>query len=162
MYDYIIFRVIDMKNRNILIYSFFILYVVIMIWLLFIQRISYINYDNYWDKLIENINIIPFRTISEYLFTDRNADFEIIKHAFVNLAGNIVMFIPLGFFLAYTESSDKAFRAIIIKTILIITAIEIIQLFSLTGSFDIDDLILNTIGSAAGYKIHSIIFKNKH
>lgn len=151
-----------MKNRNILIYSSFILYVIIMIWLLFIQRISYINYDNYLDKLIENINIIPFRTISEYLFTDRNADFEIIKHAFVNLAGNIVMFIPLGFFLAYTESSDKAFRAIIIKTILIITTIEIIQLFSLTGSFDIDDLILNTIGSLTGYIIHRIIFKNKH
>lgn len=151
-----------MKNRNILIYSFFILYVVIMIWLLFIQRISYINYDNYWDKLIENINIIPFRTISEYLFTDSKAGFETIKHAFINLAGNIIMFIPLGFFLSFSELSDKAFKEIIKKTILIIIAVEIIQLFSLTGSFDIDDLILNTIGSAAGYKIHSIIFKNKH
>lgn len=151
-----------MKKIKIMIYSLFILYVIIMIWLLFIQRIFYISYDNYWDKLIENINVIPFRTISEYLFTDKDANFEILKHAFINLVGNIVMFIPLGFFLSFSESSTKAFKSIIKKTVLIIIIVEIIQLFSLTGSLDVDDLILNTIGSAAGYEIQRIIFKNKH
>lgn len=72
------------------------------------------------------------------------------------------MFIPLGFFLPFLKSSGETFKGIIEKTLIIISAIEIIQLFTLTGSFDIDDIILNTIGSAAGYKIHSIIFKNKH
>lgn len=109
-----------------------------------------------------SINIIPFRTISEYMFTDKNADQEIIQHAFINLAGNIIMLIPLGFFLSLVKSSDATFKAIIIQTILIIISVEIIQLFSLTGSFDIDDLILNTIGSVTGYEIQRIIFKNKH
>ncbi len=72
------------------------------------------------------------------------------------------MFIPLGFFLPAVKSLSVNFKAIIIKTVLIITAIEIIQLFSLTGSFDIDDLFLNTIGSVIGYIIQRIIFKNKH
>ncbi len=156
------FMVINMKKRNILLYSFFILYIVIMVWLLFVQRIPYVSYDNYCEKLMGSLNLIPFRTISDYLLTDKNADSGIIQHAFINLAGNIVMFIPLGFFLSFIKSSSVTFRAIIIKTVVIITSVEIIQLFSLTGSFDIDDLILNTIGSVIGYIIQRIIFKNKH
>lgn len=72
------------------------------------------------------------------------------------------MFIPLGFFLSSVKSLSATFKTIIIRTVVIITAVEIIQLFSLTGSFDIDDLILNTIGSVTGYIIQRIIFKNKH
>ena len=36
----------------------------------------------------------------------------------------------------------------------IITAVELIQLFTLVGSCDVDDLILNVIGSAIGYGFH--------
>lgn len=146
-----------MKNKKI-IYIIFILYSVLMIWLLFIQRIGYINYGNYFFQLGEKINIIPFRTILEYI----NTDSDNFRHAFINLAGNIVMFVPLGFFLPFIKTSCNKIISIISYTVIIIFIIELIQLFTLTGSFDIDDIILNTAGSVMGYSFYRFIFKNKH
>ena len=39
---------------------------------------------------------------------------------------------------------------------LVITAVELAQLFTLLGSCDIDDLILNVLGAALGYGIHKL------
>ena len=150
-----------MKKRFI-IHSLFLGYIFLMIWLLFLQRLPYISYEEYANKLSENINLIPFKTIIEYLFTDKDSSSAILQHAFINLAGNIVMFIPLGFFLPLIKESCIKFRKTILLTLAIICAVELIQLFTLAGSLDIDDLILNTIGSATGYLIQNIIFKNKH
>ena len=149
---------VNMKKSRTLLNFLFVIYVVLMIWLLFIQRIKYISFENYGETLIHNLNIIPFRTIIEYI----NPDKEALDHAIINLAGNIVMFIPLGFFLPFVNSSFTKFKNIILTTIIIIAAVEIMQLITLTGSFDIDDLLLNAVGSVIGYGIQHIIFKNNH
>ncbi len=147
---------VNMKNCRTLFNFLFVIYVILMIWLLFIQRIKYIRFENYGETLIHNLNIIPFRTIIEYI----NPDKEILNHAIINLAGNIVMFIPLGFFLPFVKSACAKFKNIILTTIIIITVVEIIQLITLTGSFDVDDIILNVVGSIIGYLLHKLFFKN--
>ena len=45
----------------------------------------------------------------------------------------------------------------LLTTGLIITLVELIQLFTLVGSCDIDDLILNLLGAAMGYGIYKLI-----
>ena len=40
--------------------------------------------------------------------------------------------------------------------------IELVQLFSKKGSFDIDDLILNTIGGLLGFIITNVILKRTY
>ena len=40
--------------------------------------------------------------------------------------------------------------------------IEVIQLFSKVGSFDVDDLLLNTIGGCLGYLLCYFLVKRKH
>ena len=146
-----------MKNK-LIINLLFTVYSLLMIWLLFIQRIEYVTYENYLSSLSDKINLVPFKTIIEYINTD-NATF---RHAFINLAGNVVMFIPLGFFLPFLNIRCTKFPVLILYSVLIILIIELIQLFTLTGSFDVDDLILNTIGSAIGGIFKRLIFKNKH
>ena len=63
-----------------------------------------------------------------------------------NIVGNIVMLIPLSFLLMIKNLKNKNIlrqSVIIISTIIII---EVLQAFTHTGSFDIDDIILNYMG----------------
>ena len=130
-------------------------YSLLMIWLLFFRE----GYDPtlpYMDQL--KFNLTPFATISRYVqhLTWANRQ-DLWGSAAVNLLGNIIMFIPLGFFLPRVVPALGKFWRTVLVTVLIITAVELAQLFTLLGSCDIDDLILNVMGAAIGYGIHNII-----
>ncbi len=143
----------------------FIVYSVVMIWLLFGQRFNISLPNDYFSEIKSNINLIPFRTIYEYaVISNKNSDSELLRHAFINLAGNVIMFIPLGFFLSDIWHNLRSFLKHTLCTAAIILIIETVQLFTLLGSFDIDDLILNVIGSVIGYgiwRIYANIFKKQ-
>ncbi len=81
-----------------------------------------------------------------------------------NVIGNIVLFIPLGFFLSYFLRMKK-FIVLFLMVLLISLSIETTQLI-IGRVFDIDDLLLNLIGGIIGYYIYRMfdkinIFKNK-
>lgn len=143
----------------------FIVYSVVMIWLLFGQRLDISLPNDYFSEIKSNINLIPFRTIYEYaVISSKNSDSELLRHAFINLTGNVIMFIPLGFFLSDIWHNLRFFLKHTLCTAAIILIIETVQLFTLLGSFDIDDLILNVTGSVIGYgiwHIYSNIFKKQ-
>lgn len=101
------------------------------------------------EQGISNVNLVPFRTISPYL-----GNF-FAMYAFVNIMGNIVIFAPLGFLLRML--SKNSFSKVMIISLLIIFSIELIQYFFKIGFFDIDDILLNTIGACLGY-VASVIF----
>lgn len=100
---------------------------------------------------IRNINLIPFRSISPYL---RNIT---EPYAFKNIIANILVFIPLGFFVS-NKNSKNVFKALII-CLGVILSIECIQLILKIGFFDIDDIILNFIGALIGMGINKILIK---
>lgn len=65
------------------------------------------------------------------------------------LAGNLLMFLPMGFFLPFvSERIDR--RGILKLAVLIPVVIEVIQLV-IGRSFDVDDLLLNFVGILLGY-----------
>lgn len=67
------------------------------------------------------------------------------------LAGNLLMFVPMGLFLPFVSTKING-KSILKIAIIIPAGIEIIQ--PIVGrSFDIDDLILNFIGIIVGYLI---------
>lgn len=68
-----------------------------------------------------------------------------------NLIGNVVPFVPLGVLLPIIYSQICSLRKVLIAGVLMIFSIEIFQFFIRLGSFDIDDIILNTVGIAVGY-----------
>ena len=92
-------------------------------------------------------NFIPFHEIFRY---------EIGSRLFVkNILGNIVLFIPYGYFAAdYLKS--KKISLIAFLTIILAITIEIVQ-FHIGRTFDIDDVILNTLGGILGLIIYRII-----
>jgi len=129
----------------------FLLYGILMLWLLFGQRIGRLTVWDYREQLLLNLNLIPFATIGRYLRFLQTQQGDLLRHAIINLAGNIVMFVPLGFFLPCSFPKLRTFLRLLPAAAGMILAVEVIQLFTLMGSCDIDDLLLNLIGIFIGY-----------
>ncbi len=146
------------RTKKILIYTVFAAYTLVMLWLLFGQRLQvYISgtwTENYWEDFLQKINLIPFHTIAEFWDALQNGS---RSHAFINLAGNVVLFVPLGFLLPRVFPKAKTFGGCMLLVFLIMLCVEILQLVTLLGSFDVDDLILNIIGAAVGYVLYAAV-----
>ena len=72
-----------------------------------------------------------------------------------NVIGNIVLFIPFGFFIyiKYNKNKSNALLAIFIMTL----SIEFIQGFIPYRFCEIDDIILNTFGGYIGITIYNLL-----
>lgn len=68
-----------------------------------------------------------------------------------NLAGNIIGFIPLGVILPLLSSKFVSFKKVTLATFGLSLIFELMQLIFRFGSFDVDDLILNTLGGTVGF-----------
>ncbi len=91
----------------------------------------------------EGISLEPFRTICTNFR-------HFIPDVFaVNIIGNIVMFVPWGFGLPYLWEGMRSLTALVSAFLVLPLCIEICQLF-IGRSVDIDDLILNFLGSSLG------------
>lgn len=92
----------------------------------------------------ERINLVPFRTISGFLQHSSASDSFL-----VNIVGNIIMFMPWGFGLALLWKKNRKVSRMIFWSVLLPLLIETWQLF-IGRSVDVDDLILNFVGSILG------------
>ncbi len=86
-------------------------------------------------------NFIPFREILRYNFGS--------SYFYWNVVGNILIFLPFGFFISLYLNSQKVNRPLLITFITSLT-IELVQMF-IGRSFDIDDIILNCVGGICGF-----------
>lgn len=120
----------------------------------------------YWEQVMMNINLRPLHTISQYIYiVVHKTNTHLIPHAAINIFGNIVAFVPSGFFLPQLFQRYRTFFRFFTLSIGTLILIETIQLFSLRGCFDIDDIILNLIGGIGGYVLFSCSKKaarNRH
>jgi len=98
-------------------------------------------------------NFVPFKTILPYLL---GAHGWFI--AFINLAGNIALFIPVGFLIPLIYRKMTWQKSLIFGLILTFI-IETTQTVFHIGIFDIDDIILNALGVMIGYWIFVIFTK---
>ena len=92
-------------------------------------------------------NFIPFKEILRYNISSR----LFIK----NVLGNMIMFLPFGFFVSYFLKSEKIYMPVVL-TIIASLSIELVQL-AIGRVFDVDDIILNLLGGIMGYFIYSVI-----
>ena len=88
-------------------------------------------------------NFVPFQEIFRY---DIGTD-KFMK----NVMGNILLFIPYGFLSSY-YLDNKKFSVITILTVITTLTIETVQYY-IGRVFDIDDIILNLLGSIVGFLI---------
>ncbi|WP_427126720.1 VanZ family protein [Priestia megaterium] len=99
------------------------------------------------------INLVPFFTISDLLFHHSFGDF------ILNNIGNVVLFLPFGFFLPMRFKKIDNFSKSLLVGMLFSVSIEIVQIFMPNRWTDIDDVLLNTLGTGVGYSLFKALNK---
>ena len=98
---------------------------------------------------VHGVNVTIFKELTRYQVGSRLF--------YRNIIGNILMFIPFGFFTSYYLKLDKK-RTIFCLTLIVSIVIELIQL-KIGRAFDVDDIILNMLGSLIGYFLYRLMDK---
>ncbi|PLT29587.1 VanZ family protein [Peribacillus deserti] len=130
-----------------------ILYFVVLFYLLFLS-----GYRQSVQGTLD-YNLVPFRSISR--------DFNAIDSIHIglltnNLVGNILAFIPFGFLAPLLWRKIHNWVRLFLFSFLITFLIEVLQLLFRIGSFDVDDMILNVLGSLFGFFLKGwLSFRNK-
>lgn len=96
---------------------------------------------------ISGVNLVPFTEILRY---------KVGTHAFyMNVIGNILIFLPFGYFVSSYVRASKISHILFISLLTSFT-IEFIQHY-IGRSFDIDDILLNVVGSILGFLLYIAI-----
>ena len=100
------------------------------------------------------LNLVPFVGMYNILFHSVEITVPIR-----NLGFNILLFVPFGLFLSIKKSYlRKTLKNVVISGLLFSIMIEILQYaFPMGRSADVDDVILNTIGTLLGYIVWEVL-----
>lgn len=103
-----------------------------------------------WEKgvILEGLdtaNFTLFKTIKMYI------DYSYKLNSFENLVGNVAAFVPFGFLLPFVQKNARKFFVLLLNAFLFVLGIEVFQLFSAFGAFDVDDILLNCVGAVLGW-----------
>ena len=129
-----LFQIILNKEKIVFYKEFYNLLMIMYLLLLYQMLLS-------TENATAGINIIPFKEMTRYAIGS--------KLFFYNVIGNIVLFIPFGYFISDKLKAKKTTHIIIIASIISLTA-ELIQ-YKIGRAFDIDDVILNVTGAIIGF-----------
>ncbi len=103
--------------------------------------------------IAHGVNLIPLQEIRRYY-----KGWESLRSSlfWLNIVGNIVAFLPMGFFIS--ALTKRRFYAVFAFAIVYLASAgaEILQYVLRIGSFDIDDVILNTFGGILGIALYAL------
>ncbi len=126
-------------------------------WVLFILYLIALTYFLFFAESFGRVpgaqtdyayNLVPFREISRFIKYRGLLGFKAVS---LNLAGNVIGFVPFGFFLSVVSRRGRIWRNAVLMGFGFSLCIETTQLIFKIGSFDVDDILLNTTGSILGY-----------
>ena len=107
-----------------------------------------------------DIHIRPFYMIGHYIekCTREEAGFAELVEFSVNVLGNIFLFLPMGILIpAFLSNRKVRWLHVFFLTAVLSLATEFLQISFRVGNFDIDDILLNSLGSTVGYFLFRII-----
>lgn len=113
-----------------------------------------------WEKgvILEGLdtaNFTLFKTIKMYIrYWGRLNSFE-------NLFGNVLSFVPFGFLLPFLHKASEHGWVLLINAFCLVCAIEVFQLVTAFGAFDVDDILLNCLGAMMGHMLFLLYRKHK-
>ncbi len=147
----------NVNTRQVLRILFFV-YSLFLLWLLFFRSPSHNVELSYRQHLELNTNLKPLLTIRNYLYVIvHRSNPALIRHCVINLAGNVLLFIPMGCMMPALFRKQRNLLLFLLTCTALILSVELAQLFSLLGSFDVDDIILNLGGLLIGYGLFWIV-----
>lgn len=129
----------------------FLVYIIVLIYLLFFAEIAgRTELNRAYDY-----NLVPFKEIHRFIEYRKTLGWWAV---IVNLLGNILAFAPFGGMLPILTKYFRHFPRIFFLSFFFSLLVETIQLITKVGCFDVDDIILNTLGGALGYLCFFIVY----
>ena len=121
----------------------FVLYIIFIIYFLIFSD----WYGRTGEMQEYHYNLVLFKEIKRFWeYRDQVGMFAM----FTNLFGNVIIFMPFGFFMPMASKYRSLFSTVFYSFGLSL-CVETFQLVTKVGSFDVDDMFLNTLGGIAGY-----------
>ena len=152
------------ERRRAVRFSFFVLFVfycAVVLGALIVSRVDYRTFAAtkaaYWEHFELNTNFNPLETVRLYI----NA----IKYNYIgmeiplsNLVGNAMLFMPMSVFLPCLFRPMQKLWRFALTMLLLLVAVEAVQLLLACGSCDVDDVLLNLAGTLIVFSILKLPF----
>lgn len=128
----------------------------VALWIILLVYLSVVFYFTILSResLDEHkLELLPFKTIVDFLNVDYDSHGQYILR---EVLLNIGLLMPMGSLLGFPSTlfrAESMLQRVVLWGFLISLMIETIQLITKTGTFEVDDLIYNTLGCAMGYLI---------
>lgn len=141
----------DNKKRYVILFS---IYMAFLLYFLFFSDLfgRTVTYPDY------RYNFKPFAEIIRYFNQVRHLSLSLFV---INIFGNIIIFAPFGMLLprivtSWVTNKPIAFWGTTVNAAMFSLVVEFMQLVTKVGVFDVDDIILNTLGGMLGYGIYRL------
>ena len=144
------------KRIRFVLFALFVLYVLVVLFILVFPNnyrghsvfVGGLTWERWLDYVLRSFNFVPLRGIAEQIGSIAGG--QHVARNLIYLVGNIVGFIPLGFFLPALFRRQRSFIPFLLTVIISIVILELTQVLTMSGSFDIDDILLNAGGACLG------------
>ncbi len=135
-------------------------------WVLFILYLCLLSYFMFFSESFGRTdtdreyayNLIPFKEITRFFRYYRIIGLQAFL---INMVGNVAAFMPCGFFLPVVSRRSKRWQNTVVFSFAFSFMLETIQLVFKVGSFDVDDMMLNTLGAALGFVCYRIVQRTR-
>ncbi len=124
----------------------FLIYMAVMVYFLFFSEGFHRT-----DGTLYQYNLNLFQEISRGFWCLEHGNFE---YFFINIVMNVVAFVPFGFILPIISPKNKKALNVLLLSLETTLVIEILQMIFQVGIFDVDDIIMNTLGGTLGYTFY--------
>ena len=131
-------------------------------WVLFILYLCLLAYFMFFSESFGRTdtdreyayNLVPLKEIIRYFRYYRTLGMTLFL---INIVGNIAAFMPFGFFLPIISRRSRKWYNTVSFGLVFSLTLETLQLVLRVGSFDVDDMLLNTIGAALGFWVYKLV-----
>ena len=128
----------------------FVIYMIILVYFLLLSD-GFGRSEGYSEY---RYNLVPFQEIIRFIKYRAYIDFSSVV---INLLGNVVAFMPFGALIRWVVNRKMRWYQAVAYTFLFSLCVELLQLVAMVGVFDVDDLILNTLGGLFGFFVYYLL-----
>lgn len=143
--------VANKKENKLVMWVCFLAYLLLLGYVVFISPVF-----GREDHAVYRYNLTLFHEIGRYYGVGiRTGSWNLF---WLNVVGNVCVFVPWGVFLPNLFARCRKLLTVVVLSLELSLLVEVIQLVTRVGCFDVDDLLLNTIGGMLGYLLYKILF----
>jgi glycopeptide antibiotics resistance protein len=103
---------------------------------------------------VRRYNLNPFSEIIRFV---KYRNYMSTTSVMLNLIGNVVAFMPFGMLIRWARNKKTGVLAALIYSMMFSSLIEVAQFITKLGVFDVDDIIMNTVGGMLGYLVYVLL-----